>query len=116
MVAVAPTGRLRRRIRVATSGREFVRRRAAAARRRSEVADGNRESGRSDGAAEWNRLCRMLGGRRMVVSSPAVRTLWTRRLLRLVAFPARKQARNERGAPCGPELRAGRGLVLGLRA
>src|SRR5690606_27125794 len=50
-----------------------------------------------------------------LVGSPApVRAVRPHRLLRLVSGPARDRALPRDRPPAGPQLRAGRGLVLGL--
>src|SRR5438045_2274625 len=53
--------------------------------------------------------------RRLVAASPALRQLRPCRLLRLVTIAARKPPRRRHRTPRRAELRAGRGLVLGLR-
>src|SRR5947207_2005612 len=53
--------------------------------------------------------------RRLVVPPATLRQVRPRRLLRLLAVTARERPRGGGGAPGRPELRTGRGLVLGLR-
>src|SRR5215203_3184854 len=66
------------------------------------------------GAAVGHRVRRVRGGRWVVVSPPPWRAVRGRRLLRLLAQPARPGSRRVRRSPGGAQLRTGRGLVLGL--
>ena len=69
-------------------------------------------------APERPGLCRLRGPRpaRLVGAPAPLRRVRPRRLLRQLARPARDRPRRGVRAPRRPELRAGRGLVLGLRA
>ena len=77
--------------------------------------DGSGASDRYSRFAERLWMRRVSRIRWLVVPPSSLRRLWPHRLLRLVAIPARQPARGHRRSPGGPELRARRGLVLGLR-
>ena len=66
-------------------------------------------------AAERHRLRRVRRRRRLVGAPAPLRAVRAHRLLRLLAGPARERARGRDRPPDRAELRAGRGLVLGLR-
>ena len=76
---------------------------------------GERPRPRPRSAAQRHRLRRVPRHGRLVVPPAALRALRPRRLLRLLAVPARQPPCGGRRAPDRPELRARRGLVLGLR-
>src|SRR5215211_7576768 len=78
-----------------------------------EEAD-ERPGDRPLGAAVGHRVRRVRGGRWVVVPPPPLRAVRARRLLRLLAQPARPGSRRVRRSPGGAQLRTGRGLVLGL--
>src|SRR5579875_2990238 len=91
---------------------------AAGARRRAfgGSGDGPVQRHRPGSGARQHRVRGLPGRRgfRMVVPSAAVRGLRAHRLLRLLAEPACERALRQHRARGDPELRAGRGLVLGL--
>ena len=64
--------------------------------------------------SERHRLRRVRPGRRLVGAPAPLRPVRPRRLLRLLPGPARHRALPGHRAPGDPELRARRGLVLGL--
>ena len=87
-------------------------------RRQENLGEGDRWQRASD---RYLRDAERLGMRRvsrirwLVVPPSSLRRLRPHRLLRLVAIPARQPPRGRRRSSGGPELRARRGLVLGLR-
>lgn len=85
------------------------------ARRRSGPIDRPRQHPSRD-PAERAGLCRMPGQPRLVVPSAALRPVRPCRLLRLVAVAACEPACVRGRPPDRPDLRARRGLVLGLPA
>ena len=83
--------------------------------RTRETSNGRRHRHRSRGPAERFGLRRMPRLRWLVVPSPPLREMRPYRLLRLVTVAACEPPCRRSASPGRPELRARRGLVLGLR-
>jgi hypothetical protein len=97
---------------VPTRGSVFMPRTAASLKARER--DDERGIDRPDGSSERPWVRRVLGRGWMVAASPSLRTVRACRVLRFVPVAAREQARGGQSPSPGAELRAGRGVVLGL--